>query len=100
MLSPRRLILDELILLHGITLLALNMNSLYFKQATKTDDLVFYDEVDIKEFKENNGTFYYPCPCGDYFEITLDELRNGEVVARCPFCSLIVSVIYEPEDIQ
>jgi len=42
--------------------------------------------------------FYYPCPCGDKFQISVDELMNGEEVARCPSCSLIIRVIYDPED--
>lgn len=81
----------------------------YFKQGATAriydgafDDVGFYDEVDIKDFKYNgeDRTFYYPCPCGDSFEISLDDLRNGEVVARCPSCSLVICTIYEPEDIQ
>ncbi|CAG8569843.1 10635_t:CDS:2 [Paraglomus brasilianum] len=62
----------------------------------------FYDEVEIEdfEFDEDNQTYHYPCPCGDRFEITLDELADGEDIARCPSCSLMVRVIYDPEDFQ
>jgi diphthamide biosynthesis protein 3 len=74
----------------------------YFKQASRMEDdeLAFYDEVDIKEFEFRDGKLCYPCPCGDSFEITAEELRNGEIIARCPSCSLIVNIIYEEEDIQ
>ena len=35
------------------------------------------------------STFYYPCPCGDKFQITIDELLDGEGAsalgaAMCP----------------
>ena len=32
-----------------------------------------YDEVEIEDldFSPENQTFYYPCPCGDKFQITL-----------------------------
>ena len=33
---------------------------------------VFHDEVEIEDFEydEETETYYYPCPCGDRFEIT------------------------------
>lgn len=59
----------------------------------------FHDEVEIEDFEYDpeNETYYYPCPCGDQFEITKDDLESGEEVARCPSCSLIVRVIYDPD---
>ena len=32
-----------------------------------------YDEIEIEDldFDPDNQTFYYPCPCGDKFNITL-----------------------------
>ncbi|RCH81542.1 Diphthamide biosynthesis protein 3, partial [Rhizopus azygosporus] len=32
------------------------------------------------------------------FEISVDDLRDGEDIARCPSCSLIIRVIYDPDD--
>jgi len=63
---------------------------------------VFHDEVEIKDFEydEEEETYYYPCPCGDRFAITREELECGEEVATCPSCSLIVKVIYDPDDFQ
>ncbi|XP_053170509.1 DPH3 homolog [Scomber japonicus] len=60
---------------------------------------VFHDEVEIEdfEFDEDTETFYFPCPCGDRFAITKEELENGEDVATCPSCSLIVKVIYDQD---
>ncbi|KAI8817126.1 uncharacterized protein EV422DRAFT_570969 [Fimicolochytrium jonesii] len=60
----------------------------------------FYDEVEIEDmdYDEETKTYYYPCPCGDKFAITEDELRAGDEVAQCPSCSLIIRVIYDPEE--
>ena len=57
----------------------------------------FYDEIDIEDFvwDDKLGLYHYPCPCGDRFEITKSQLRDGDEVARCPSCSLIIRVIYE-----
>ena len=46
---------------------------------------------------EKLQTFFYPCPCGDKFEITLEELCMGEDIAPCPSCSLLIRVIYDEE---
>ncbi|KAI8909975.1 hypothetical protein DFJ77DRAFT_471541 [Powellomyces hirtus] len=60
----------------------------------------FYDEVEIEDmdYDEETKAYYYPCPCGDKFEITEEELKDGEEIARCPSCSLIIRVIYDPDD--
>ena len=94
---------------------------------------VFHDEVEIEDFEYDSETesYYYPCPCGDQFRISVvrfvvvrankgvtnthahtythiqthththtphhpqqEDLENGESVAQCPSCSLIVKVIY------
>ncbi|CAL5220244.1 g2224 [Coccomyxa viridis] len=60
-----------------------------------------YDEVEIEDMdwdQEMHG-YTYSCPCGDLFQITVDELLAGEDIARCPSCSLFVQVIYDQEDI-
>jgi diphthamide biosynthesis protein 3 len=66
------------------------------------EDIDFYDEVDIKEFTydKSKRSFTYPCPCGDMFEIHLEDLINHEDVARCPSCSLVVKVVYEERDLK
>ncbi|KAJ9080001.1 Diphthamide biosynthesis protein 3, variant 2 [Entomophthora muscae] len=60
----------------------------------------FYDEVEIEdmEFDEELKLYHFPCPCGDRFEISLEEIKDGEDVGRCPSCSLIIRVIYDPDD--
>jgi diphthamide biosynthesis protein 3 len=52
----------------------------------------FYDEVEIEdmEYNEEEETYYFPCPCGDRFQITLEELQQGDEIAHCPSCSLII----------
>ncbi|KAJ6906035.1 diphthamide biosynthesis protein 3 [Populus alba x Populus x berolinensis] len=59
-----------------------------------------YDDVEIEdmEWNEELQAFTYPCPCGDLFQITKDDLRLGEEIARCPSCSLYITVVYNQED--
>ncbi len=57
----------------------------------------FYDEVEIEDmsFDKEKQLYHYPCPCGDRFEITVAQLKEGDDVARCPSCSLIIMIIYD-----
>ncbi|KAL6963930.1 hypothetical protein U1Q18_034937 [Sarracenia purpurea var. burkii] len=59
-----------------------------------------YDDVEIEDMEWNDElqAFTYPCPCGDLFQITKEDLRLGEDIARCPSCSLYITVIYNIED--
>ncbi|BBN00134.1 diphthamide biosynthesis protein 3 [Marchantia polymorpha subsp. ruderalis] len=59
-----------------------------------------YDDVEIEDmdWNEGLGAYTYPCPCGDLFQITMAELKIGEEIARCPSCSLYITVVYNPED--
>ncbi|KAF4361027.1 hypothetical protein F8388_016836 [Cannabis sativa] len=59
-----------------------------------------YDDVEIEdmEWNEELKAYTYPCPCGDLFQITKDDLKLGEEIARCPSCSLYITVIYNMED--
>ncbi|KAI5960521.1 DPH3 [Candida theae] len=61
-----------------------------------------YDEIEIEDFTFDPVTqlFQYPCPCGDRFAISIDDLQDGEDIAVCPSCSLMVKVIFEPEDLK
>ncbi|XP_010795644.1 diphthamide biosynthesis protein 3 [Notothenia coriiceps] len=60
---------------------------------------VFHDEVEIEdfEFDEETEMYYFPCPCGDRFCISKEDLENGEETATCPSCSLIVKVVYDQD---
>ncbi len=33
---------------------------------------IYHDEVEIEDFEydDEEGVYYYPCPCGDRFEVT------------------------------
>lgn len=55
----------------------------------------WYDEIEIEDFEydDASGCYYYPCPCGDRFQITKEEILEGESFARCPSCSLYIKVI-------
>ncbi len=59
-----------------------------------------YDEVEIEDLEFEDGKFFYPCPCGDKFQISLEQLRGGETIATCPSCSLKLMVIYEADFLE
>jgi diphthamide biosynthesis protein 3 len=54
-----------------------------------------YEEVEIEDmiFDEDELVYTYPCPCGDKFRITLED------IAKCPSCTLRIIVIFEEEDL-
>lgn len=60
-------------------------------------DETFYDEIEIEDmtFDPALQIYTYPCPCGDRFEISLADLRDGEDVGVCPSCSLMIKVIFD-----
>jgi diphthamide biosynthesis protein 3 len=57
----------------------------------------YYDEIEIEDmtFDPALQIYHFPCPCGDRFEISLGDLHDGEEVAVCPSCSLMIKVIFE-----
>lgn len=61
------------------------------------EDVSIYDEIEIEDmtWDEDLQIYHHPCPCGDRFEIALLDLKDGEDIAVCPSCSLMVRVIYE-----
>jgi len=65
------------------------------------DDLDIYDEIEIEDmtFDKKLQLYHYPCPCGDRFEIVLVDLRDGEDIAVCPSCSLMIRVIFDLDDL-
>ncbi|KAA8892653.1 diphthamide biosynthesis protein 3 [Sphaerosporella brunnea] len=65
------------------------------------DEPSIYDQIEIEDMTFDPATqlYTYPCPCGDRFEILIDDLRDGLDIAVCPSCSLMIQVIFEPEDL-
>lgn len=61
------------------------------------DALNIYDEIEIEDmtFDPALQIYHFPCPCGDRFEIAIDDLRDGEEIAVCPSCSLMIRVIFD-----
>jgi diphthamide biosynthesis protein 3 len=59
-----------------------------------------WDDVnlDAMTFDENFDAFTHPCPCGDVFIMPVDDLINAEELAPCPSCSLLLRVVYDPEE--
>ncbi|RAK82682.1 zf-CSL-domain-containing protein [Aspergillus fijiensis CBS 313.89] len=71
-------------------------------QIEMADDAIsIYDEIEIEDmtFDPNLQIYHYPCPCGDRFEIAIDDLRDGEDIAVCPSCSLMIRVIFDEADL-
>ncbi|KAK4538407.1 hypothetical protein CDCA_CDCA17G4432 [Cyanidium caldarium] len=62
---------------------------------------MWYDEVELEDMERDDQQqrFTYPCPCGDVFILTFADMRDGEEVARCPSCSLILRVVYDAADL-
>lgn len=56
-----------------------------------------YDEIEIEDmtYDATLEIYHYPCPCGDRFEIGIADLRDGEEIAVCPSCSLMIRVVFE-----
>lgn len=61
------------------------------------EDHSTYDQIEIEDmtFDPAFQLFTFPCPCGDRFEILLDNLRDARDIAICLSCSLMVQVIFE-----
>jgi len=61
-----------------------------------------YDCVEIEDldFEEDDQAFYYPCPCGDRFTITVQQILKGKDIAKCPSCSLKIKVIYDMDYVK
>lgn len=72
------------------------------KEDEKPEDGLIHDEVEIEDFEYDVDTdsFMYPCPCGDEFTVSREDLMNGERYAKCPSCSLMVQVIYNLNDLE
>ncbi|KAL2821912.1 zf-CSL-domain-containing protein [Aspergillus granulosus] len=80
--------------------------SLFFSHSHTHDNMAdealsIYDEIEIEDmtFDPNLQIYHYPCPCGDRFEIAIDDLRDGEEIAVCPSCSLMIRVIFDMADL-
>jgi diphthamide biosynthesis protein 3 len=60
-----------------------------------------YDEIEIEDmtYDPKTLTYSYPCPCGDRFRVTLEDLWDGEDIADCQSCTLYIQVIYEQENL-
>lgn len=64
--------------------------------------MTVYDEVEIEDmdWKPELASFFYNCPCGDRFTISLAQLQQGEDIAECPSCTLRIRVIFQSEDLR
>jgi diphthamide biosynthesis protein 3 len=62
------------------------------------EEINLYDEIEIEDcfYDETLQIYHHPCPCGDRFEISIYDMRDGEDIARCPSCSLMIRIIFDP----
>jgi hypothetical protein len=58
-----------------------------------------YEEIEIEDmtFDDSFQMYHYPCPCGDKFEISLEELYDGEDIGTCPSCTLRIRIIFDED---
>ncbi|KAH6618950.1 hypothetical protein C7974DRAFT_317689 [Boeremia exigua] len=65
------------------------------------EDVNLYDEIEIEDcfYDETLQIYHHPCPCGDRFEISIYDMRDGEDIARCPSCSLMIRIIFDQSDL-
>ncbi|KAH7399099.1 hypothetical protein DE146DRAFT_522025 [Phaeosphaeria sp. MPI-PUGE-AT-0046c] len=65
------------------------------------EDLNLYDEIEIEDcfYDATLQIYHHPCPCGDRFEISIADMRDGEDIARCPSCSLMIRIIFDQSDL-
>ena len=63
-------------------------------------EMAAWDDVELLDMKfdEAGDAYTYPCPCGDDFIMCVDDLINAEELAPCPSCSLLLRVVYDPEE--
>ena len=56
-----------------------------------------HEEVKLEKFEydEIYEGYLYPCPCGDEFFISTEDLKDGKDIAHCGSCSLKVRVFYD-----
>lgn len=56
-------------------------------------DSYHYEEVELSEMTVEDGKLRFPCPCGDLFELGLEEFAAGADIAQCPTCSLTIKIL-------
>ncbi|CCW65036.1 unnamed protein product [Phytomonas sp. EM1] len=61
-------------------------------------DAYHYEEVLLSNMLVEDGKLIYPCPCGDLFELSLQDFAAGADVAQCPTCSLTIKVKFTHEE--
>lgn len=69
---------------------------------------IFHDEIEIEDFEydEEEETYYYPCPCGDRFQISKvnTKVRLCHYVKRlnfrCFYVNIIIKTIFSNVSVQ
>lgn len=65
--------------------------------AMADEDTAVYDDIALQamDFDAETSTYTHACPCGDMFVISVDELKQGETIAHCNDCSLVIRVLLD-----
>lgn len=89
---------DNFTLLYGSSTASIAIEDFDSKMAEEEE---IYDEIEIEDmtFDAKLQIYHFPCPCGDRFEIFIDDLRDGQDIAVCPSCSLQIRVIFDVSDL-
>lgn len=68
---------------------------------TELEEIVYEEcPLDEMEYDSSGDMFVFLCPCGDLFQITSKELREGNRIARCPSCSLQLKVLIDDDQLE
>jgi len=51
-------------------------------------------DLDDCEFEEATATYFYPCRCGERYEVGEEELEVGVDTVQCVNCSLSIRLLY------
>lgn len=55
--------------------------------------MYLYDEVPLSRMEIVGKLLRFACPCGDSFELDIEEFLRGCDIAQCPTCSLQIKVV-------
>jgi diphthamide biosynthesis protein 3 len=65
-----------------------------------TSHVLVHEEVTLAEMELDADLdgYVYPCPCGDEFFLSIDDMLTGYNIAECPSCSLKVRVDFDLQE--
>lgn len=73
---------------------------LFLSLYVNTMDEFHYEEVQLSEMMVDGDVLRFPCPCGDLFELSIEDFFSGVDVAQCPTCSLTIKVLFTEREVS